>query len=457
MGNPSGEKRIQGENNKDRLIKDIMENRDNSGKPKYRKCPKEEWKKPTKKRGNRRAFFHDYQAPGYYMITASTRLGSPPLSTISYPPLSPQNPSSNLNPSLAQDSYSRQNSPSNLNPSLAQNSHTRQDPSSSQNSSSGQEPSSLQQAYSSQNPESPQSPGNIRQSNLGAKTDNRREMIMPKHTELGERIAQEIKNIPLHHKEMRILRFVVMPEHIHFVLHVKERLTRKLGSELAGFFGACSKHRDSSDIPSYFDSNQTDEPSLLTSLFEPFHDRIIMDYEQLDKAIRYVEDNPRRRLIKQSNPNLFKRYLHLKIGDREYAAYGNIFLLKEINLLPVRIHRRWSEAEFRNYHDACVKAIDNDAVVISPFIHPAEKRIRDYAMSTGAPLIILQDTGFEERFTPKGERFRLCSEGLLLLLAPWPENSGKSNSGYREFHNMNDMAAAIATMPADTRTSILKI
>ena len=128
-----------------------------------------------------------------------------------------------------------------------------------------------------------------------------------------------------------------------------------------------------------------------------------------------MEDNPRRRLIKQSNPNLFKRYLHLKIGDREYAAYGNIFLLKEINLLPVRIHRRWSEDEFRNYHDSCVKAIDNDAVVISPFIHPAEKRIRDYAMSTGAPLIILQDTGFEERFTPKGERFRLCSEGLLLL------------------------------------------
>jgi len=306
-------------------------------------------------------------------------------------------------------------------------------------------------------------------------------MIMPKHTELGERIAQEIKNIPVHHKEMRILRFVVMPEHIHFVLHVKERLTRKLGSELAGFFGACSKHnrqilsnpqstintysdpsrqstiKNSSDIPSYLDSNQPDEPSLLTSLFEPFHDRIIMDYEQLDRAIRYVEDNPRRRLIKQSNPNLFKRYLHLKIGDREYAAYGNIFLLKEINLLPVRIHRRWSEDEFRNYHDSCVKAIDNDAVVISPFIHPAEKRIRDYAMSTGAPLIILQDTGFEERFTPKGERFRLCSEGLLLLLAPWPENSGKSNSGYREFHNMNDMAAAIATMPADTRTSILKV
>lgn len=275
-----------------------MENRDNSGKPKYRKCPKEEWKKPTKKRGNRRAFFHDYLAPGYYMITASSRIGSPPLSTISYPPLSPQNPSSNLNPS------------------------------SSLNSSSGQKPSSLQQAYSSQNTESPQSPENIRQSNLGAKTDNRRELIMPKHTELGERIAQEIKNIPLHHKEMRILRFVVMPEHIHFILHVKERLKRKLGSELAGFFGACSKHRDSSNIPSYLDSNQTDEPSLLTSLFEPFHDRIIMDYEQLDKAIRYVEDNPRRRLIKQSNPNLFKRYLHLKIGDREYAAYGNIFLLK---------------------------------------------------------------------------------------------------------------------------------
>lgn len=58
--------------------------------------------------------------------------------------------------------------------------------------------------------------------------------------------------------------------------------------------------------------------------------------EQLDRAIKYVEDNPRRYILKKRNPELFKRYLHLNIAGHEYAAFGNIFLLRELYLLPVR-------------------------------------------------------------------------------------------------------------------------
>ena len=63
----------------------------------------------------------------------------------------------------------------------------------------------------------------------------RGEMIMPLPTELGKLIQKEIMDIPRHHREIRIMRFVLMPDHIHVGMGVKERLKRKLGNELAGF------------------------------------------------------------------------------------------------------------------------------------------------------------------------------------------------------------------------------
>lgn len=61
-------------------------------------------------------------------------------------------------------------------------------------------------------------------------------MILPELSELGERIETEILDIPKYHPEIKILRFVIMPDHIHIVIGVMERLRKKLGYELAGFF-----------------------------------------------------------------------------------------------------------------------------------------------------------------------------------------------------------------------------
>lgn len=287
-------------------------------------------------------------------------------------------------------------------------------------------------------------PGSPRLSEIPDLSDNeirKGEMIIPDNTPLGDKIKEEIRTIPVYHPEMKILRFVIMPDHIHFVLQVTKRLKRMLGRELAGFFGACSKV-----------SSRLQGRTEVKTLFETFHDRVILSHEQLDRTIRYVEDNPRRYIYRKRNPDLFRRDLHLEIAGHEYAAFGNIFLLKEIYLLPVRIHRRWSEAEFRTYSDYCRTEIDKGAVAITPAIHPAEKAIVQYARDNGGKMIILKDQGFEERFKPKGADFDLCCDGRLLLLAPWPENVGrKSTSGYTEFHQMNDLALAIARLSSADR------
>ena len=271
-------------------------------------------------------------------------------------------------------------------------------------------------------------------------------MIIPDHSSLGEMIKNEIMAIHVHHPEIRVIRFVIMPDHIHMVIHVWQRLKRHLGKELAGFFGACSKHY----------SQLTDTDGSAT-LFDPFHDRILYDGVQIDRAIKYVEDNPRRYILKKRNPHLFKRHLNLRIEDRIYSAYGNLFLLRGISLLPVRVHRKWTEQEFQKYEDSCRVEIEKGAIPISPAIHPAEKKIFKIALEMDSPIIKLRDKGFADRFKPQGKEFELCTEGRLLLLTPWPEDiSGKSTAGYTEFHDMNDMALAISKLPAETRMAIIK-
>lgn len=312
---------------------------------------------------SKRAFFHDYKKPGYYLITATAYPNSPALSVL------PDIPLDNL---------------------------------------------------------------------------KKGEMIIPQNTLLGDSIKDEILAIPSYHPKLEIVRFVIMPDHIHFVVRVRAELKKPLGNELAGFFGSCSAH-----------SCRISKKISLVTLFQPFHDRIIFDYQQLDRAIKYIEDNPRRLIVKRQFPDLFKRYLHLEIAGHEYAAFGNIFLLRSIYLLPVRIHRRWTEAEFKAYKDYCIREMEKGAVPISPAIRKNEKDILNLALDKGGSVIMLTDQGFEDRFKPKGQRFDLCAEGRLLLLAPWPDNTGrKSTAGYNEFHEMNDFAIAIASMSASTRVSL---
>lgn len=120
--------------------------------------------------------------------------------------------------------------------------------------------------------------------------------------------------------------------------------------------------------------------------------------------MKYVADNPRRYIYKKRYPDLFRRYLHLSLVNHEFAAFGNIFLLKEMYLLPVRIHRRWSEAQFREYSERCRREIDKGAIPITPAIHPAEKAIIYYARETGGKMIILKEIHCRLHRIPPHER-----------------------------------------------------
>lgn len=263
-------------------------------------------------------------------------------------------------------------------------------------------------------------------------------------TELGLAVEKEITGIPALHPEMRIYSHVLMPDHIHFVLHVTEPLRRELGKELAGFFGACSKHW-----------KRLSGNSELKPLFQTFHDRLLFRRGQLDAMNRYVLDNPRRLFIRKIYPDLFRRFNHLRIDGTDFAAYGNIFLLRNFNRLQVIVHRADTPEKRAVNNRLWTDCAAAGGVLVSPFISPDEKAVRDLAVAAGGSLIILRNNGFPERFKPNEREFNLCAEGRLLLLAPWPDRLNEKTVSRKDALAMNELARKLCQLPADAPMSLI--
>lgn len=259
-------------------------------------------------------------------------------------------------------------------------------------------------------------------------------------TAAGATVAAEIKATPSHNPQVSILGLAVMPDHLHFLIFVKQPTSRPLGSIVRDIKAAVSS-----------------KLGISGGIFEEgFHDRILYGEGQLGTMRRYIADNSRRLHIKRHNPDLFKRYNHLSIDGTEFAAYGNMFLLRNFDKMNVVVHRADTPDERERSRRRWLRCAANGGVLVSPFISQAEKEIRDKAIEAGGNLIILRNEGFEERFKPQGIEFELCAEGRLLLLAPWPEALNRAVVTRRQALAMNSLAEKLAAIGPDTPISLRK-
>ena len=184
---------------------------------------------------------------------------------------------------------------------------------------------------------------------------------------------------------------------------------------------------------------------MLSVFEEGYHDRILLKSNQLEKMLRYVSDNPRRRLLRMLNPTFHQRHWIILGDGRKFEAYGNINLLFDPDIEAVKISRKFSAAELRSRKICWLRTVENGGVLASPFISKDEKRVLHWAINNGGRIIYIIDNGFEERFAPKGVLHRLCSEGRLLMVASTDFTHGKGALTRAECENMNNLAAAIAT------------
>ncbi len=241
-------------------------------------------------------------------------------------------------------------------------------------------------------------------------------------TPLGRIIEKQIWNFTFICPALRILQYVIMPDHVHLAIFAQEELPRAIGSYIGMMkvkTGQIAK----------------EHLAIVPPVFEPdFFDRILRRTHKLDTICEYIRKNPKRLLERRQNPVFFRRVNNIRINDTLWQAYGNLQLLQNPFKAPVVIHRRDSEKIIAAKHRRWKHLSENGGVLVSPFISPAEKEVRGQCEENNGKIILLSTKPFGEREKPAAHDFEQCTAGKLLILAPMsPLPSGRETFLYLNF------------------------
>ena len=261
--------------------------------------------------------------------------------------------------------------------------------------------------------------------------DNIRAYIEP--SPLGLQVQQCWDAISKLHPQIRLLGLQLMEEHLHGILYVTERLSRPLGNVIGGFKGGCTKaYRELT--------------GLNNALFSPgFQDTILSGRNQLDRMIKYLQDNPRRAAIKRLYPEYFRQIRCIPFDNGAFTGIGNSFLLEQPSFYQVQVSRSASSAEIDRKASEMMQASNAGAVIVSSCISPGEKQLSRLALNNARSLIVLHSKGFSPLYKPPGQYFTACANGRLLMLAPsqWPYIPGKKPLMRWEACVLNSLAQKI--------------
>ncbi len=329
-------------------------------------------------------------------------------------------------------------------------------------------------------------------------------------TPLGLRVQEAWQQIPArqqaHGNHVAVHACVCMPEHFHGVIEVQEPMAWSLGDIIQAFKATCTRAwqaleglDSSSNRPISVDCTGPDAPAWLrekaTALMETtaaqptegalvrslshkqrreyytlvgrcqqplfdenYDDTVCLDSRHRDAMIAYVQDNPRRAILRRTLPDVLQRSLHLQIGSRSYGAFGNLFLLRWANKLQVQCHRRHpvtgqpyeTTPDYARDHAQWLSAIlGGQTVIVTPGISRGELLMKNECLERGYPLIHLQKEAIGPFWKPERQRFEACANGNLLILAPWgvekmePVAGVPADTDYSQFHNLNAIAAEL--------------
>lgn len=290
-------------------------------------------------------------------------------------------------------------------------------------------------------------------------------------SELGLRVSEEWMGIPKYYPQVEIIALQMMPDHLHGIIFIKEKMEKDLSRIIRGFKTGCNRsYRELvlgvSCVATQ--SQQTERGAQQTGrraqqtekdaqgekrrgedrthglLFaRGFNDKLLLREGQLQRWLDYLNDNPRRLLMKREQPDLFRVQRGLMVGSQQFSAIGNRFLLERPIRLQVQCSRRLTDEQIAEKQNEWLEQARSGAVLVSPCISKGEKLVMRAAFEEGLPIIVLQENGFTDLAKPGGRRMEACSRGQLLLLAPWEQHNERLTIRRNQCMALNDMAKMI--------------
>ena len=180
-------------------------------------------------------------------------------------------------------------------------------------------------------------------------------------------------------------------------------------------------------------------------LFElGYNDKLLLHEGQLKRWKKYLDDNPRRLMVKRMNPELFTVMQNKVVAGRRCQMVGNCFLLDIPDKVAVIVHRRYSEEDLCRLRKEWLACGERGGVLVSAAISIKEKEVLREAMNRGYRIVLLRENGFPRLYKPCGESFDACSEGLLLQISPWEYHMEKKTITREECLELNEIAERIA-------------
>ena len=325
-------------------------------------------------------------------------------------------------------------------------------------------------------------------------------------SELGAAIVkEEIPKIHKYYPQVEVWKVCIMPDHVHLIVRVKEDLRggqamESLGTEARGGHDSAQTRENGSALTREKEAalrmektpaltmeeaawrmekgaatmgmtvNRGKEMDSLgmvvkgfklgcnrayrriygmkkmtgKGLFEPgYNDKILLHEGQLKGWMKYLDDNPRRLMVKRLNPELFTVMQDKMVAGRRCQMVGNCFLLDIPDKVAVIVHRRYSEEDLCRLRKEWLACGERGGVLGSAAISIKEKEVLREAMNRGYRIVLLRENGFPKLYKPCGESFDACSEGLLQI-SPWEYHMEKKTITREECLELNEMAEKIA-------------
>ncbi len=304
--------------------------------------------------------------------------------------------------------------------------------------------------------------------------------------DLGRYLEQQWLSLPSFHsrhgRRISVLAHQVMPDHFHGILRVEAELDVPIGEIIRGLKISCTQrfrrmprpdstpvstpvstpdraHRpcmvdltadqrlpvstpDRAHRPCMVDLT-ADQRALLSRMshrqreeyykklgIEPlfddnYDDSVCFREGQLENAIRYVLDNPRRAVIKRANPELFKLRQLVEVAGFTCTTLGKQFLKDSPMREMLQCSRSLTQEQIDRKKAECLRLSERGVVWISAGISEGEKQICRAIREAGYPLVVLLNEGFPaadsphaKYYKPQGVYFEACASGQLLLIEP---------------------------------------